>query len=338
MKLLNNHVSIITGAASGIGFSIAKKFLENGARVVLNDRNAENLTKSEQSLTKAGFSKNNFFTKVGDVTYEDDMEKLFDECSERFSSCSLLVNNAGIVQEKPFMQISTNDWDQMLATHLKGCFLGCQYALRSMLKKKSGVIINIASQLGQIGGFELAHYSAAKAGIIGLTKSLWNDDERYIQNYWNVIKKNLWVHGDLASKDKDGHWYLHGRSDDTIKVSGKRIGPSELESVIIKSGKAKEVAAVGIPDEVKGSKIILSIVPLESEKNLNENLFIDLIIKDLGKSFKPDKVIFVRDLPKTRNMKIMRRIIKSCLTNEDPGDISTLLNPESVEEFKEHAI
>ena len=82
----------------------------------------------------------------------------------------------------------------------------------------------------------------------------------------------------------------------------------------------------------------MSIVPLESEKNLKENLFIDLIIKDLGKSFKPDKVIFVRDLPKTRNMKIMRRVIKSCLTNEDPGDISTLLNPESVEEIKQHAI
>ena len=173
---------------------------------------------------------------------------------------------------------------------------------------------------------------------IGLTKSLWNDDERYIQNYWKVIKNDLWVHGDLASKDKDGHWYLHGRSDDTIKISGKRIGPSELESVIVKSGKVKEVAAVGIPDEGKGSKIILSIVPLESEKNLKENLFIDLIIKDLGKSFKPDKVIFVKDLPKTRNMKIMRRVIKSCLTNEDPGDISTLLNPESVEEIKQHAI
>ena len=173
---------------------------------------------------------------------------------------------------------------------------------------------------------------------IGLTKSLWNDDERYIQNYWKVIKKDLWVHGDLASKDKDGHWYLHGRSDDTIKVSGKRIGPSELESVIVKSGKAKEVAAVGIPDERKGSKIILSIVPLENEKNLKENLFSDLIIKDLGKSFKPDRIIFVKDLPKTRNMKIMRRVIKSCLINEDPGDISTLLNPESVEEIKQHAI
>ena len=171
---------------------------------------------------------------------------------------------------------------------------------------------------------------------IGLTKSLWNDDDRYIKNYWSIIK-DFWVHGDLASKDKDGHWFLHGRSDDTIKVSGKRIGPSELESVIVKSGKAKEVAAVGIPDENKGSKIILSIVLLENSEE-KESYFENLVINDLGKSFKPDKIIFVKDLPKTRNMKIMRRVIKSCLAKEDPGDISTLLNPESVEEIKAHAI
>ena len=171
---------------------------------------------------------------------------------------------------------------------------------------------------------------------IGLTKSLWNDDKRYIDNYWSVIK-DYWVHGDLASRDADGHWYLHGRSDDTIKVSGKRIGPSELESVIIKSGKAKEVAAVGIPDENKGSKIILSIVPAENNDQ-KESFFEDLVIKDLGKSFKPDKVIFVKDLPKTRNMKIMRRVIKSCFAKQDPGDLSTLLNPESVEEIRSHAI
>ena len=171
---------------------------------------------------------------------------------------------------------------------------------------------------------------------IGLTKSLWNDDKRYIDNYWSIIK-DYWVHGDLASRDADGHWYLHGRSDDTIKVSGKRIGPSELESVIIKSGKAKEVAAVGIPDANKGSKIILSIVPAENNDQ-KESFFEDLVIKDLGKSFKPDKVIFVKDLPKTRNMKIMRRVIKSCLANQDPGDLSTLLNPESVEEIRSHAI
>ncbi len=171
---------------------------------------------------------------------------------------------------------------------------------------------------------------------IGLTKSLWNDDKRYIDNYWSVIK-NYWVHGDLASRDTDGHWYLHGRSDDTIKVSGKRIGPSELESVIVKSGKAKEVAAVGIPDANKGSKIIISIVPAENNDQ-KESFFENLVIKDLGKSFKPDKVIFVKDLPKTRNMKIMRRVIKSCLSNQDPGDLSTLLNPESVEEIRSHAI
>jgi len=171
---------------------------------------------------------------------------------------------------------------------------------------------------------------------IGLTKSLWNDDDRYIKNYWSIIK-DFWVHGDLASKDKDGHWFLHGRSDDTIKVSGKRIGPSELESVIVKSGKVKEVAAVGIPDENKGSKIILSIVLLENSEE-KESYFENLVINDLGKSFKPDKIIFVKDLPKTRNMKIMRRVIKSCLTKEDPGDISTLLNPESVEEIRAHAI
>tara|TARA_B110000037_G_scaffold125742_1_gene143191 strand:- start:1355 stop:1957 length:603 start_codon:yes stop_codon:yes gene_type:complete len=173
---------------------------------------------------------------------------------------------------------------------------------------------------------------------IGLTKSLWHDDKRYIDNYWSVIK-DLWVHGDLASRDKDGHWYLHGRSDDTIKVSGKRIGPAELEGSIIRSGKVKEAAAVGIPDENKGSKIIIAIVALnKNDPEIKEEYFMDLIIKDLGRSFKPDKIIFVSDLPKTRNMKIMRRVIKTCLTNQDSGDISTLLNPESVEEIKTHAI
>ena len=137
---------------------------------------------------------------------------------------------------------------------------------------------------------------------IGLTKSLWNDDKRYIDNYWNIIK-GLWVHGDLASKDKDGHWYLHGRSDDTIKVSGKRIGPAELEGSIVKSGKVKEVAAIGIPDENKGSKIIISIVLLNKEdRDMKEEYFMNLIINDIGKSFKPDKLIFVNDFTQNRNL------------------------------------
>ena len=197
----------------------------------------------------------------------------------------------------------------------------------------SADILNLDGQ--KVSTNEMGELVMRKSSI-GLTKSLWNDDKRYIDNYWSVIK-DYWLHGDLASRDADGHWYLHGRSDDSIKVSGKRIGPSELESVIVKSGKAKEVAAVGIPDANKGSKIILSIVPAENNDQ-KESFFEDLVIKDLGKSFKPDKVIFVKDLPKTRNMKIMRRVIKSCLANQDPGDLSTLLNPESVEEIRSHAI
>ena len=133
---------------------------------------------------------------------------------------------------------------------------------------------------------------------------------------------------------------LKGRCRQQCKIDPETsVPPAELEGSIIRSGKVKEAAAVGIPDENKGSKIIIAIVALnKNDPEIKEEYFMDLIIKDLGKSFKPDKIIFVSDLPKTRNMKIMRRVIKTCLTNQDPGDISTLLNPESVEEIKTHAI
>ena len=226
-------------------------------------------------------------------------------------------------------------------TEVSGSILHCcllrPFKVGSFNAPIPGMSADIVDQNGKKVSINQTGELVMRKSSIGLTKSLWNDDKRYIENYWEVIK-GFWVHGDLASRDKDGHWYLHGRSDDTIKVSGKRIGPSELESVIIKSGKAKEVAAVGVPDEKKGSKIILSVVLIDSDKNLKETVFSDLIIKDLGKSFMPDKIIFLKDLPKTRNMKIMRRVIKSCLINEDPGDLSALLNPESVEEIKKHAI
>ncbi len=226
-------------------------------------------------------------------------------------------------------------------TEVSGSILHCcllrPFKVGSFNAPIPGMSADIVDQNGKKVSINQTGELVMRKSSIGLTKSLWNDDKRYIENYWEVIK-GFWVHGDLASRDKDGHWYLHGRSDDTIKVSGKRIGPSELESVIIKSGKAKEVAAVGVPDEKKGSKIILSVVLIDGDKNLKETVFSDLIIKDLGKSFMPDKIIFLKDLPKTRNMKIMRRVIKSCLINEDPGDLSALLNPESVEEIKKHAI
>jgi acetyl-CoA synthetase len=227
-------------------------------------------------------------------------------------------------------------------TEVSGSILHCclhrPFKVGSFNAPIPGMSADIINHDGKTVSIDEMGELVMRKSSIGLTKSLWNDDKRYIDNYWNVIK-DFWVHGDLASKDKDGHWYLHGRSDDTIKVSGKRIGPAELEESIIKSGYIKEVAAIGVPDENKGSKIIISIVLLnKNDPEIKEDYFMNLIIKDLGKSFKPDKIIFVRDLPKTRNMKIMRRVIKSCLTNENPGDVSTLLNPESIEEIKNHAI
>jgi len=227
-------------------------------------------------------------------------------------------------------------------TEVSGSILHCclhrSFKVGSFNAPIPGMSADIVNHDGKIAPLNEMGELIMRKSSIGLTKSLWHDDKRYIDNYWSVIK-DLWVHGDLASRDKDGHWYLHGRSDDTIKVSGKRIGPAELEGSIIRSGKVKEAAAVGIPDENKGSKIIIAIVALnKNDPEIKEEYFMDLIIKDLGRSFKPDKIIFVSDLPKTRNMKIMRRVIKTCLTNQDPGDISTLLNPESVEEIKTHAI
>ena len=226
-------------------------------------------------------------------------------------------------------------------TEVSGSILHCclhrPFKVGSFNAPIPGMSADIVSFNGQrVSNNEIGELVMRNSSI-GLTKSLWEDDKRYIDNYWNIIK-GFWVHGDLASKDKDGHWYLHGRSDDTIKISGKRIGPAELEEIIIKSGKIKEVAAVGIPDDFKGSKIFLLIVPLKESKQPNEKYFMNLIIKSLGKSFKPNKILYVNDLPKTKNMKIMRRVIKSCLVNEELGDISTLSNPDCIEEIKSHAI
>jgi acetyl-CoA synthetase len=170
---------------------------------------------------------------------------------------------------------------------------------------------------------------------IGLIKGLWNEPERYIENYWRVIP-GVWVHGDFASRDADGQWYLHGRSDDTLKISGKRVGPSEIENVLMNTGRFRECAAIGIPHELKGTAIIVACVPMpgiDASPDLEREVT-EAIAKDLGRSFKPDRVIFARDLPKTRNMKIMRRVIRAAVTGQPSGDTSSLTNPETIDEIR----
>jgi acetyl-CoA synthetase len=183
---------------------------------------------------------------------------------------------------------------------------------------------------GEVGELVLRHSS------IGLTKSLWKADARYIENYWSTLP-DLWLHGDFAMRGHDGLYYILGRSDDTIKISGKRTGPAELEGILIETGMVSEAAVFGIPHPVKGSAIVCACVPMpgvDVEAGVADQLSA-AIVTGMGASYRPERIIFVDDLPRTRNLKIMRRVLRAVFENKDPGDLSALANPEAIERLRE---
>lgn len=163
---LDQHIAIVTGAASGIGRAVARKLVVSGARVMIADRDASGSARLAAELGEAALA------HTVDVSEAQAVEAMAETCRNTFGDCTLLVNNAGFVQQGPFETLSVADWDRMIAVHLRGTFLCTRAVIGPMLAAADGVIINIASQLGQIGGIDLCHYAAAKAGIIGLTKSL----------------------------------------------------------------------------------------------------------------------------------------------------------------------
>jgi acetyl-CoA synthetase len=168
-----------------------------------------------------------------------------------------------------------------------------------------------------------------------MTRGLYKDPERYIQTYWSRFE-GVWTHGDWAYIDEDGFWFLHGRSDDTIKIAGKRLGPAEVESAVVEHPSVAEAAAVGVPHELKGETIWVYAVlkpNVEPSDALREELK-ELVIEKLGKAFAPESVKFVKELPKTRNAKILRRAIRAMALGQDPGDLSNLENPQALEEIK----
>jgi acetyl-CoA synthetase len=171
-----------------------------------------------------------------------------------------------------------------------------------------------------------------KAPWIGMTRGFWKDAQRYEDTYWSRFP-GIWVHGDFAAIDADGLWYILGRSDDTIKVAGKRLGPAEIESVLVNHPQVVEAAAIGVPDEIKGNEVVVFCVlngeavnadPLRAELK-------EMVIRALGKPLAPKEILFVKDLPKTRNAKVMRRMIRAAYLGLNPGDTSSLVNPEAVE-------
>jgi acetyl-CoA synthetase len=169
----------------------------------------------------------------------------------------------------------------------------------------------------------------------GMTRGVWRDPERYLETYWRRFP-GVWTHGDWASVDEDGYWFLHGRSDDTLNIAGKRIGPAELESAAIGSGIVAEAAAVGIPHAVKGEVAWLFCVARPDEETDTDRVTA-AVTGELGKAFKPDRIVWVGALPKTRSAKIVRRAVRAKALGLDPGDLSSLENPESLEEIGEHA-
>jgi 3-oxoacyl-[acyl-carrier protein] reductase len=164
-----SRVAMVTGAGSGIGRAIAERLAEDGARVVVNDLKGETADEVVAGIRDKGGTA---AAAPGDVSDTEAVRQIMAAAREAYDAPEILVNNAGFLQQKRFVDLTHEDFDRMIAVHLRGTFLCTRAVLPEMLSRGRGIVVNVASQLGQIGGIELCHYSAAKAGIIGLTKSL----------------------------------------------------------------------------------------------------------------------------------------------------------------------
>lgn len=169
---------------------------------------------------------------------------------------------------------------------------------------------------------------------IGMARGFWQEPERYLETYWQRFE-GIWVHGDWAMQDEDGHWYILGRSDDTLKVAGKRVGPAEVESLLVAHENIVESAVIGVPDAIKGTAMVAFCVLKGDETENLEAELKQLVAKDMGKPLAPSKIHFVSAIPKTRNGKVMRRVIRAAYLGENAGDLSALENPNVVEEIGE---
>ncbi|MCB0152050.1 MAG: AMP-binding protein, partial [Caldilineaceae bacterium] len=171
---------------------------------------------------------------------------------------------------------------------------------------------------------------------IGMTRGFWRDRDRYVETYWRTLP-GLWVHGDFAAVDAHGLWYILGRSDDTIKVGGKRLGPAEVEAILNKHPAVRESAAIGVPHPIKDQEVVAFCV-LRAGYAPDETLrsaLVDLVTTELGKPLKPRTVKFVTALPKTRNAKVMNRVIRAAYLDLPLGDLSSLEHPATVDAIRQ---
>lgn len=169
----------------------------------------------------------------------------------------------------------------------------------------------------------------------GMARGFWRDDARYLDTYWSRLP-GVWVHGDWAEIDADGFWYIRGRSDDTIKTAGKRVGPAEIEAAALLHPSVQAAAAIGVPHSLKGEIVVVfAAVPgagAEERSPLQDEIA-RCVADALGKPLKPERVLVVQDIPRTRNGKILRRLIRARYLGLALGDTSSLENPAALEEI-----
>jgi acetyl-CoA synthetase len=197
-----------------------------------------------------------------------------------------------------------------------------------------GIAADVVDEQGQPVRNQVGELVVRKPWM-GMTHGFWRDDDRYLQTYWSRFP-GVWVHGDWAAIDDEGLWYILGRSDDTIKIAGKRLGPAEVESVLVEHPAVVEAAAIGIPDAMKGQALVCFCVlrPGHADSEALATELKTLVAERLGKPLRPHAIAFVADLPKTRNAKVMRRVIRAAYLGDAPGDLSALENPQAVDAIR----
>jgi acetyl-CoA synthetase len=219
-------------------------------------------------------------------------------------------------------------------TEVGACFLSCCVAEPikecSLGGPATGMAMDVLDPDGRslVGTGEVGEL-VCRQPFPGMTRGFWGEPERFLETYWRRFP-GIWTHGDWASVDEDGYWFLHGRSDDTLNIAGKRIGPAELESAAVSHPAVAEAAAIGVPHEVKGEVAWLFCV-LAPGGSATEEEVRDLVTAALGRAFAPERVLFVPALPKTRSAKIVRRAVRATALGQDPGDMSSVENPDALD-------
>ncbi len=197
-----------------------------------------------------------------------------------------------------------------------------------------GMAIDVFDESGKSLDGEIGHLVCRKPAP-SMTRGFLKDPGRYEDTYFSKYP-GIWYHGDWARKDSDGSWFLFGRSDDTIKVAGKRVGPGEVESVLVEHAEIAEAAVIGVPHEVKGECLVCFVVLMPSSTYSAEMQaeLREMVGHRLGPVLRPDTIIPVQALPKTRSGKIVRASIKRKYLGEPVGDLSSVENPDALEQIK----